>query len=57
MPHYYTCSPVDPESLEGKKFIASAWCGEGYDTKRDAIFHKKFFEKTFNCKFVIEKDA
>lgn len=57
MPHYYTCTPANPESPEGKKFIASAWCGEGYDTKRDAIFHKKFFEKTFNCKFVIEKDA
>lgn len=57
MQHYYTCLPASPESADGKKFIDSAWCGEAYDTKRDASAHKKFFEQLFKCKFVIEKDA
>ena len=54
--YFYACYPVNPNSEEGKKFIGSIWCGEGYDTKKDANEHKKFFEKTFGCKFVVEKE-
>jgi len=53
---FYTCEPVNPNSEEGKKFLRSAWCGEGYDRKRDADDHKKFFEKTFGCKFQVIKE-
>jgi hypothetical protein len=39
-----------------QEFLNSAWCGEGYGTKKDANFHKKFFEEKFGVKFVIETE-
>lgn len=58
---FYTCMPalseVYPQSEGYKKFVQSPWCGEGYDTRKDAMEHKKFFEKKFGIKFVIEKET
>ena len=50
-------SEVYPQSEGYKKFVQSPWCGEGYDTRKDAIEHKKFLEKKFRIKFVIEKET
>ena len=53
----YSCMPTVSEMLanskEYKKFINSIWCGEVYNTKKDASEHKKVFEKMFGIKFVI----
>lgn len=54
--HFYTCLPLDPNSEEGKKFLNSAWAGEGYDSKKDANEHKRFFESKFGCKFEVIKE-
>lgn len=58
---FYTCMPapseVYPQTEGCKKFVQSPWCGEGYATKKDAMEHKKFFEKRFGIKFVIEKET
>ena len=40
---FYTVLPLDPNS----KFIQSPWCGEGYDTMKDAREHVKFFKTIF----------
>jgi len=37
----YVVDPVNNNS----PFINSAWCGEGYATKKDAVEHVKMFKK------------
>lgn len=39
----YTVLPLNPNS----KFIQSPWCGETYDTMKDARAHMKFFRTKF----------
>ena len=57
---FYTVIPaieeVEKRSEGYQKWVKSPWCGEGYDTRKDASFHKEFFQKTFGIKFVIEKE-
>jgi len=55
---FYTVYPIEKErGTEGyKNFHNSPWCGEGYDTRSDAMEHKKFFEKNFGVKFEITKE-
>lgn len=57
---FYTCVPtieeVEKNSEGYQKWVKSVWCGEGYDTRKDANFHKNFLQKTFCIKFVIEKE-
>ena len=58
MSKFYSCFPEDSEMNKAgaQEFLNSAWCGEGYGTKKDANFHKKFFEEKFGVKFVIETE-
>jgi hypothetical protein len=58
MSKFYTCLPKDTEMNKSgaQEFLKSAWCGEGYGTKKDANSHKKFFEEKFGVKFIIETE-
>ena len=54
---FYSCFPAQSNmGLDGaRRFMESAWAGEGYDRRKDAEEHRRFFEKTFGVVFVIEK--